>query len=43
MMSADGSEANEQYAYIVCKADTGLVEALNAYITENHAAYGWPK
>lgn len=43
MMSADGSEANEQYAYIVRKADTGLVEALNAYITENHAAYGWPK
>jgi hypothetical protein len=32
MMSADGSEADKVYAYIVRKADSGLVEALNAYI-----------
>jgi ABC-type amino acid transport substrate-binding protein len=42
MMSEGGSEANEQYAYIVREADAGLVEALNAYIAENRATYGWP-
>jgi ABC-type amino acid transport substrate-binding protein len=42
MMSADGSEADEVYAYIVRKANTGLVEALNAYIAANRNTYGWP-
>jgi ABC-type amino acid transport substrate-binding protein len=43
MMSADGSEGNEKYAYVVRKADTGLVEALNAYIAANRNTYGWPR
>lgn len=43
MMSADGSETNEKYAYIVRKADNGLAEALNAYIAENRTDYGWPR
>jgi len=42
MMWADGSESDETYSYVVRKADTGLVEALNAYIAENRATYGWP-
>jgi len=41
MMAADGSEKSETYSYVVLKADTGLIEALNAYIAENRGTYGW--
>jgi len=43
MMAADGSEKSETYSYVVRKADAGLIEALNAYIAENGATYGWPR
>jgi hypothetical protein len=36
-------EADEAYAYSVRKADTSLVEALDAFIAENRDTYGWPQ
>ena len=43
LMAEDGTEADETYSYVTRRADTGLIEALDAFIAENGDGYGWPR
>ena len=40
MLLANGRSGTEAFSYPVRTADTGLIQALNAFIAANKASYG---